>query len=124
MPQTLQDHISLRLATDVAAESQLQDYVVKPSPKSYPIDLTVIIAAATRANGKCELCEQPAPFLRANGDPYLEAHHIKPLGEGGLDTVYNVAMLCPNCHRRIHYAKNEDDDKKLISGCKKCTYKF
>ncbi|ABM96814.1 HNH endonuclease [Methylibium petroleiphilum] len=58
-----------------------------------------------RANGHCELCRQSAPFKRRkDGTPYLEVHHRKPLSDGGNDTVQNAIALCPNCHRRAHYA--------------------
>ena len=32
-----------------------------------------------RANGKCEGCSAPAPFLRSDGTPYLEPHHLRRL---------------------------------------------
>lgn len=57
-----------------------------------------------RANGHCEACGQPAPFLRASdGSPYLEVHHKTPLADGGEDTVENAIALCPNCHRKAHF---------------------
>lgn len=32
----------------------------------------------------------------------LEIHHIIPTSEGGEDTMENIILLCPNCHRREH----------------------
>ncbi len=55
-----------------------------------------------RAIGKCEGCASPAPFLRKNGIPYLEPHHIRRLTDGGPDDPRFVIALCPNCHRRVH----------------------
>ena len=56
------------------------------------------------ANGICEDCKQKAPFNRkSDGTPYLEVHHIKPLSEGGKDTLKNTVALCPNCHRKRHF---------------------
>ncbi|MDW9634551.1 HNH endonuclease [Sinorhizobium meliloti] len=55
-----------------------------------------------RAKGHCEGCTRPAPFLRANGVPYLEPHHIRRLTDGGPDDPRYVIALCPNCHRRVH----------------------
>ena len=64
----------------------------------------VIAEVLLRANGRCELCDQPAPFARrADGSPYLEVHHKKWLSDDGEDTVENAHALCPNCHRRKHY---------------------
>ena len=58
------------------------------------------------ANGVCESCGCPAPFLRAkDGAPYLEVHHIKKLADGGDDAVENTTALCPNCHRKMHYGR-------------------
>jgi hypothetical protein len=61
--------------------------------------------ARRHAKGVCVLCQQPAPFVSQFGEPYLEIHHVHPLGEGGPDTVDNVVALCPNCHRRAHFSK-------------------
>jgi 5-methylcytosine-specific restriction enzyme A len=60
--------------------------------------------ALYRASGCCEQCKKPAPFFRASdGTPFLEIHHVKPLAEGGHDSLDNVMALCPNCHRKVHY---------------------
>lgn len=65
----------------------------------------VVVEVLLRANGHCECCKSPAPFVRrTNNSPYLEVHHIKTLADGGEDTVVNAIALCPNCHRRVHYA--------------------
>ena len=55
-----------------------------------------------RANGKCEGCGTAAPFLRSDGTPYLEPHHLRRLSDGGPDHPAHVIALCPNCHRRVH----------------------
>lgn len=55
-----------------------------------------------RANGHCEGCRSDAPFVRANGSPYLEPHHIRRVSDGGPDHPAFVIALCPNCHRRVH----------------------
>lgn len=69
-----------------------------------------------RANGYCEGCENPAPFIRpSDGTPYLEVHHIVPLAEDGEDTVENAIALCPNCHREVHFgSKKEQLRTKLL----------
>lgn len=64
----------------------------------------VVAEVLLRANGKCEKCCQPAPFVRASdGTPYLEVHHRVMLSRGGEDTVANAVALCPNCHREAHF---------------------
>lgn len=58
-----------------------------------------------RANGICENCTKPAPFVRENGTPYLEPHHIRKVSDGGPDHPRWVAGICPNCHREAHCGK-------------------
>jgi 5-methylcytosine-specific restriction protein A len=70
--------------------------------------------AKRRAKGKCELCQEPAPFNRKNGSPYLETHHIEWLANGGTDTVGNTVALCPNCHKKMHII-NSDSDRAALT---------
>ena len=67
---------------------------------------TVRIYVLRRANGTCEGCMQPAPFVTPAGQPYLEPHHITRRADGGPDHVRWVAAICPNCHKRVHYGKD------------------
>ena len=69
--------------------------------------------AKLREDGFCQLCEEKAPFYTKNNKPYLEAHHLKWLSKGGIDTIDNVVALCPNCHRKMHELNDKDDIKKL-----------
>lgn len=65
-----------------------------------------------QAQGKCESCDQPAPFNGSDGEPFLEVHHVRQLADNGSDTVENAVALCPNCHREAHYGENS---KSFIS---------
>lgn len=58
-----------------------------------------------RAAGRCESCRKDAPFIRKDGTPYLEPHHINRLSDGGLDHPKFVGAVCPTCHREIHYGE-------------------
>ncbi|PHG27298.1 restriction endonuclease [Bacillus toyonensis] len=69
--------------------------------------------AKRRAQGKCELCEQHASFRDKKGNPYLEAHHVEWLSEGGEDTIYNTVGVCANCHRKLHVLNLHEDVEKL-----------
>jgi HNH endonuclease len=85
---------------------------VGPPPKrnrlvnDFVRDPYIVAAAISRS---ANICEMPACvsqlFNREDGRPYLEVHHIVPLGEGGDDTFVNAAALCPSCHRELHYGK-------------------
>jgi 5-methylcytosine-specific restriction protein A len=63
----------------------------------------VIAETLFRANGICEKCIKPAPFIRKDGSPYLEVHHLVKLSDGGTDDLSNTIALCPNCHREMHF---------------------
>jgi 5-methylcytosine-specific restriction protein A len=72
--------------------------------KAFVRNPDVIAEVLARANGKCEGCFLPAPFIRnSDASPYLEVHHKIPLAAGGEDTVENAVALCANCHRKEHY---------------------
>jgi 5-methylcytosine-specific restriction protein A len=70
--------------------------------------------AKRRAKGKCQLCEQEAPFKSKKGEPFLETHHIIWLAEDGEDTINNTVALCPNCHRKMHSLNLNKDKGKLL----------
>jgi len=42
-------------------------------------------------------------FLREDGTPYIEVHHIIPLCKGGEDGLWNLSVLCAHHHRMAHY---------------------
>ena len=65
------------------------------------------------SSGKCQLCDEVAPFDNMNGQPYLEVHHIEWLSRNGVDEVKNVVALCPNCHRKMHIL-DLDIDKSVL----------
>lgn len=68
-----------------------------------------------RSDGVCEGCGEPAPFTSKTGEPYLHAHHVHELSNGGSDTPDTVIALCPNCHYRVHHGEDgEEFNQKLI----------
>lgn len=75
---------------------------------AYPRDKRIRKNALGRAQGNCEFCGVEG-FLMDDGTRYLECHHIQALGDEGPDTVENVIALCPNDHRRAHFAFNRDE---------------
>jgi 5-methylcytosine-specific restriction protein A len=74
----------------------------------YERNQAVVEYAKKAAGGCCDLCRLPAPFSTRSG-PYLECHHLRPLAEGGPDTIENAVALCPNCHRKIHLINKSTD---------------
>jgi len=61
------------------------------------------------AGGICELCKQQGPFKDKSDNHYLESHHVVSLSQGGPDTIENAVALCPNCHKRCHYAHDLEE---------------
>jgi len=78
------------------------------SSTRFPRDPNVIAWVLEAAGGRCEVCGEPAPFVRANGEPYLEVHHVQELAMGGPDTTDNAVAGCPNCHRRLHHGADRE----------------
>ncbi|WP_371259562.1 HNH endonuclease [Pseudomonas sp. Pf153] len=35
-------------------------------------------------------------------------HHVKHLAQQGSDSITNAVALCPNCHRRCHFASDKE----------------
>lgn len=66
--------------------------------------VSVTNALKSLLGAKCQVCGW-AGFKKKSGESYIEAHHITQLSEakkGSLCTD-NVVLLCPNCHREMHY---------------------
>jgi hypothetical protein len=61
-----------------------------------------------RANGHCEGCKALAPFRKPDGSAYLEPHHTTRLSDERPDHPAKVIGLCPNCHRKAHYAEDAE----------------
>ncbi|OBQ97488.1 HNH endonuclease [Mesorhizobium sp. AA23] len=111
-----------RAATSLLGKSpaELEALLAKPKKerdgKLLPIkvagrarDPVVIAYARIRASNACEVdgCTIPL-FVTSNGVPFVEVHHIRPLGKGGADSINNVACVCPSHHREAHHGKRAD----------------
>lgn len=94
----LADVLQRAVAPTTAREPRMRHTQVRDRSQA------VRIYVLRRADGMCEGCERPAPFLDPHGRPYLEPHHLHRLADGGPDHPHWVIALCPTCHRRVHYA--------------------
>jgi 5-methylcytosine-specific restriction protein A len=74
----------------------------------YPRKGDVIAWVLHAAGGHCEICSDAGPFLKSDGEPYLEVHHVRHLADGGPDQIDNAVAACPNCHRRLHFAADRE----------------
>lgn len=102
LPKTLEEARALAIAAANAVEGKAGQsairtlYIRSKAVKDYVL---------MRANGVCESCKSPAPFLRRDGTPYLEPHHTTRVSDGGADHPRHVGAVCPACHREIHYGE-------------------
>ena len=66
-------------------------------------------SARVRPGFRCQICEvlgqNPIGFIKKNGEPYVEAHHVMRVSkeEMGSLAVSNVMTVCANHHRQLHY---------------------
>lgn len=106
-------------ATPEASDIDEPDLPERREVKTYRVLRDTKLARQIKAERKyeCELC---GTSLRlANGKPYAEAHHVRPLGGGhkGKDVEGNILCVCPNCHVRLDYfaIKLEPDQGCFLS---------
>ena len=67
---------------------------------------------------KCEIDELHETFVNDNGEIYLEKHHLIPIEyydefDNSIDNYINIYVLCPLCHRKIHYGSKVDRFKMV-----------
>ncbi len=113
----IQKSDSLKLM-DVKEPVKYQDIV---SEKSVPTrDRIKIIQSEMACNYNCQIDYAHKSFIaKANNKPYMEGHHIIPLNQQkdfkySLDCYANILVLCPNCHRFLHYGLDNEKREKLI----------
>jgi len=61
-------------------------------------------------NNQCQICG--FTFKKDNGENYSESHHLIPLKDNGIDDIKNLIIVCPNCHKKLHYATKENYEIK------------
>jgi len=66
--------------------------------------------------GECQITGSKFAFKKADGKPYLEVHHLIPLGLGGADAPGNLVVVSAHIHRMLHYAEVTGLDLANISG--------
>lgn len=65
--------------------------------------------AKRATNYKCQVCAalgmKPIGFLKRDGTPYVEAHHVMPVSNKQIGSLAasNILVVCANHHREIHY---------------------
>ncbi len=108
-PATTSELRTLRTKAEAAASDEpTRDTSSTGGGSRYQRSSAIKKYVKARADGVCEACGDPAPFETPDGQPYLEAHHVDELGQGGRDHPDKVAAVCPTCHKRIHHGEDGD----------------
>ena len=107
------------VALDVLRQRALQSAKAQPGSSQQTMDVfersrSVKDYVFARASGRCEHCREAAPFFTPGGRPFLEAHHIRRMTDGGPDDPRFVIALCPNCHRRVHYGAGAETHNEAM----------
>jgi len=63
---------------------------------------------------RCQVCGYA--LEAASGSIHSEAHHLRPLHEGGADTPDNMVVLCPRHHAELDYGAILVDESGAIAG--------
>lgn len=61
----------------------------------------------TWKNPHCEYCGNPNKNI-------LQLHHIKSICNGGDNSIDNVIILCPNCHKMVHAGQITTKELKTL----------
>lgn len=78
----------------------------------YARDRNIAVKRMELSGFTCEFDSSHKLFVsRFTKNPYLESHHLIPMGLQGvfgkpLDTIHNIFCLCPYCHRAVHHAED------------------
>lgn len=107
------DMMALRKAAYAAATAKAS--AGQATKTVYERSAVVRSYVLARANGTCESCNAPAPFTSNTGSPFLEAHHIRRVSDGGPDDPGHMAGVCPNCHRRAHYGADAQSINAIMA---------
>ncbi len=107
-----------------SSEPDLKPQPIKPSKVNndknvYPRNLSYAKKALEKANFLCEVDNSHKTFVsKSTNEQYAEAHHLIPLQfqeefNYSLDVPANIISLCPNCHRKLHFASIYDKKEIL-----------
>lgn len=84
------------------------------SKPKYKVNNRIKKTAIEISDYKCNISDNHITFKNKKNKYYMEGHHFIPMSAQGdfkeinLDRTENIATLCPNCHRAIHYGNDEE----------------
>lgn len=84
------------------------------SVKVYERDRAIKVYLMEAVGCICEVCGWKSDIKDDSGEFYIEMHHLKMLSEGGSDKISNAVLVCPNCHRALHYSALRNEMKQNL----------
>ncbi len=85
--------------TPEAADSELGPAAkISIITSRYVRDTRKSLAVKILHQKRCQVLNCPVPIALPDGSPYVEGHHLKPLGHRGPDDERNILCLCPYHH--------------------------
>jgi len=68
-------------------------------------NLKMVTKMKLRFKEKCQVCE--IPHFETENSYYCEVHHLIPWSISHDDTIENLVVVCPTCHKKFDQAKDE-----------------
>ena len=90
-----QDILNASIQNNGGEQEELEDI----KGKRYKRNNVIIVKIKLLRGSKCQLCG--TSIIKKNGEPYIEAAHIKPKVDRGPETLDNILILCPNHHKEF-----------------------
>lgn len=90
-PESTRDYLN-RASSLALGGPEASIVLLAPNPRE-KVPPSLVQALVARAGGCCEACSRRG---------VLHVHHIQPRSRGGTNSLQNLLLLCPSCHRRQH----------------------
>ena len=84
------DRYEIRTVLDIAQHGRAELRALQGDRSRQPITAAMRLDVMTRAQGRCEIC----------GDPAEHVDHILPVARYGATAIDNLQALCGPCNRR------------------------
>lgn len=101
------EQLSIKQAIEDESHPEKREYLIE----TYVRDSGWSRLAKKTFGEKCMLGNCENSFIKQDGTPYIEVHHITPLHEGGEDSIWNLSVLCAHHHRMAHFARKTDKNR-------------
>jgi len=124
------DDLNLDQSEDYVIDDSISNIIINEDPieyktvkkskilyenlRIYPRNINESRKAKMKADWQCEYDMSHQTFISNSDDNnYMESHHLIPMShqdffEYTIDFADNIVCLCPNCHRKIHHAREEE----------------